>query len=104
MEAVREHSFEALRQAKATMATMVARAQQAQEDSHLRVMMYQLAANEYVPVLTPLDIVAKLHEEVRSTAGLRIRAFEIPEVLLDWTLLRHALENAIANAHKYGGA
>ena len=57
-----------------------------------------------MPVLTPLDIVAKLHEEVRSTAGLRIRAFEIPEVLLDWTLLRHALENAIANAHKYGGA
>ena len=66
MEAVREHSFEALRQAKATMATMVARAQQAQEDSHLRVMMYQLAANEYVPVLTPLDIVAKLREEVRT--------------------------------------
>ena len=49
METVREHSFEALRQAKSTMATMVARAQQAQEDSHLRVMMYQLAANEYVP-------------------------------------------------------
>ena len=37
-------------------------------------------------------------------AGLRVRAFEIPEVLLDWTLLRHALENAIANAHKYGCA
>ena len=49
MKAVREHSFEALRQAKATMETMVARAQQAQEDSHLRVMMYQLAANECVP-------------------------------------------------------
>ena len=26
------------------------------------------------------------------------------QVLLDWTLLRHALENAIANAHKYGCA
>ena len=37
-------------------------------------------------------------------AGLRVRAFEIPEVLLDWTLLRHALENAISNAHEYGGA
>ena len=78
MEAVREHSFEALRQAKATMSTMVTRAQQAQEDSHLRVMMYQLAANEYVPVLAPLDVVAKLREEVRPQPKGRHRGLRSP--------------------------
>mmetsp|Transcript_27988 Transcript_27988/g.92056 ORF Transcript_27988/g.92056 Transcript_27988/m.92056 type:complete len:743 (+) Transcript_27988:60-2288(+) len=102
LEAVREHSFEAIRQAKATLATMQTRSKRAQEDAHLRIMIFQMAAQEYVPLSLPVDVVASVVAEFGADAGVCVRAFEVPEVQLDWHLLRYALENAVSNARKYG--
>ncbi|EOD19519.1 hypothetical protein EMIHUDRAFT_451139 [Emiliania huxleyi CCMP1516] len=94
LEAVREHSFEAIRQAKATLATMQTRSKRAQEDAHLRIMIFQMAAQEYVPLSLPVDVVASVVAEFGADAGVCVQ--------LDWHLLRYALENAVSNARKYG--
>ena len=52
LAAVREHSFAAIKQATGTLRTLEQRSQRAQEESHTRIMMYQLVADECV-VPTP---------------------------------------------------
>jgi len=102
MEAVRDVSSEAVRQAKAVMAGIANRSARAQEDAHLRVMVYQMAAYEYVPVSTPVDVIECIREEFGSEKALCVKGFVVPDVQLDWSLLRYALENALSNARKYG--
>ena len=96
------HSFAAIKQAKATLRTLECRSQRAQQESHTRIMMYQLVADEYVAALTPIDVVARLEEELCGASDVRLRAFHVPEVQCDWTLLWYGLENALSNARKYG--
>ena len=43
---VRELSFDAVKHAMATLRTVESRSQRAQEESHTRIMMYQLVADE----------------------------------------------------------
>lgn len=69
---------------------------------HLRIMVYQMAAHEYVPVSTPINVMQCIEEEFGNETGVRLRGFQVPEVQLDWSLLRYALENALSNARKYG--
>ena len=102
IEEVREHSVEAIKQAKATLIAMSNRSQRAQEDAHLRIMVYQIAAQEYVPLATPINVSACIAEEFGNDAGVCVRGFHVPEVQLDWSLLRYALENGLSNARKYG--
>ena len=45
---------------------------------------------------------ALVEEEFGSQANVHVRSFRISEVLLDWDLVRYALENAMSNARKYG--
>ena len=46
LAAVRNHSFAAIKQATDTLRTLQSRSQRAQEESHTRIMMYQLVAGE----------------------------------------------------------
>ena len=46
LAAVRNHSFAAIKQAMDTLRTLQSRSQRAQEESHTRIMMYQLVAGE----------------------------------------------------------
>jgi len=102
LAAVREHSFAAVEQAKVTLRMLETRSQRAQEESHMRIMMYQLVADEYVAALTTVDVVARLMEEFRGASDVRLRAFHVPEVQCDWTLLWYGIENALSNARKCG--
>ena len=79
---------------------VLGRAQQAQVDLHGRVMLRQIAHDEYVPAASPLDVEAKLRAEFTDVC---VHAFEIPDqLLLDWTLLQYGVSNAVSNARKYG--
>ena len=102
MEEMRTASFEALAEATAAMRSVDERAQQSQDDSHLRIMMYQLSANDYVPARSRIDVAGRLREQLRGATDTCVRAFELPEVELDWTLVWYGLENALSNARKYG--
>ena len=62
MEEMRTASFEALAEATAAMRSVDERAQQSQDDSHLRIMMYQLSANDYVPARSRIDVAGRLRE------------------------------------------
>ena len=46
LASVHEHSFAAIKQARGTLGTLERRSQRAQEESHTRIMMYQLVAGE----------------------------------------------------------
>ena len=57
---VHTRSHDALAEVRALVGTVLKRAQQAQEDLHGRVMLRQIAHDEYVPAATPLDVEVKL--------------------------------------------
>jgi len=95
-------SSKALAEALATMHGIDERAQQALDDTHLRVMMYQLGANDYVPAQTVMDVAARLKKQLAGVSDVCVKAFELPEVECDWTLMWYGLENAISNARKHG--
>ena len=56
---VHTRSHDALAEVRALVGTVLKRAQQAQEDLHGRVMLRQIAHDEYVPAATPLDVEVK---------------------------------------------
>ena len=101
-QAVHDESFKTLREVASVLETMMERSQKAQDDSHQRIMMYQLSADEYAPAQTPIDLVPSLEAELGPASGVRLRAFNLPVVRLDWNLLWYAIDNALSNARKYG--
>ena len=93
----------ALDEADKILQDIAARARDAQQQAHARIMLRQIVRDEYVPARTPVDVVAKLRAQLGRASEVEVSAAEgLPEVLLDWNLLWHGLSNALSNARKYG--
>jgi CheY-like chemotaxis protein len=95
-------SVESLNQAQHVVKDIVVRAKRSQHESHTRIMLRQIARNEYVPARTPIDIVSSLRDSLGTASTIQIIDFNVPKVLLDWNLMWHGLNNGISNARKHG--
>ena len=81
-------SCRSLATADGVLRDMAARAREAQHATHRRVMLRQLARDEYVPARTPVDLVACLQAQLGKASDVAVHAGEaLPELLVDWNLL-----------------
>ena len=79
------------------------RSREAQQQTHNQVMLRQLVRKEYVPACTPIDVEERLRGQLGRASEVNVEIDgKLPELLLDWNLIWHALTNALSNARKYG--
>ena len=68
---------------------IVDRSRRSQHESHTRIMLRQIARNEYVPARTLVDVVAALKDSLGAATTIQVYEFEVPQVHLDWNLMWH---------------
>ena len=67
---------------EATVRSIERRSKKTQDQMHLHIMMHQLVADDYVPALTPINVVNLLREELGEFSETDLRSFDVPLVLL----------------------
>ena len=66
-------SCRTLKQAHVVLGDIVDRAQSAQRQAHNRIMLRQLAHDDYVPARSPIDVMEKLHEQLGHASPVELR-------------------------------
>ena len=90
-----------LQQMRAVVGDVVERAREAQQQSHSRIMLRQLARDEYVLSPSRVDVTSALRQQLGRGSQIAVSPFH-GELMVDWNLLWHAISNALSNARKYG--
>ena len=88
-----------LEKVEATVRSIERRSQKQQNQLHLHIMMHQLVADDYVPALSPINVVNLLKAELGEASETTLRAFDIPEVTSATTTPTRDTHRACAHSH-----
>eukprot|EP00966_Prymnesium_polylepis_P036892 855787-Prymnesium_polylepis.1 len=72
-------STAALGQAEHVLNDIVERSLRSQHESHTRIMLRQIARNEYEPARTLIDVVAALKESLGAASTIQVSEFDVPQ-------------------------